>query len=81
MTGRPTGLTVTLPLVWRGGELRVGPFPAGVVMLDPDHPGIWDGELNRDIFGFCAAVKRSRSRAVAERAVERAAMEKLGGVG
>lgn len=78
MTQRRTGRYVQMELVWVGDALRLGPFDAAYVTPDVDHRGYFIGELNREVFGLNALVKRSRSLAAVQRAVEDAVTQCLG---
>lgn len=78
---RPTALTVTLPLVWDGDDLCIviGNGENFQGFVDPER-GFWGG-YTFDEDGMRVLVGTFPTRDAAERAVERAVTEKLGGVG
>lgn len=72
---RPTGRTVTLPLVWREDELHVGPmFMGWIERRQEGWAALMQGVRN-------AQVAMCPTRSAAERAVEDAVIAALGGCG
>lgn len=75
MTDRDTGLRVTLPLVWRHNQFWMGELLIGMIAKSPGGIQAWRN------LPFLESIGCFDTRAAAERAVEQAVMEKMGGVG
>ena len=73
--------TVTLPLVWRGDMLWIGPFPRSGWVGEVKKTGKWYGIASSAVIDQVGDLGDFPTRPAAMRAVEEAVMRALGAEG